>query len=64
MVMAMGTRKERRRRRRKKHKLSERNLNPNIPAKFGYGIILLGIGSLITRVVRDHDLAGNKGLLS
>lgn len=30
-------------------KLSERNLNPNIPAKFGYGIILLGIGYLITR---------------
>ena len=30
-------------------KLSARNLNPNIPAKFGYGIILLGIGYLITR---------------
>ena len=30
-------------------KLSERNLNPNIPAKFGYGIMLLGIGYLITR---------------
>jgi POT family proton-dependent oligopeptide transporter len=30
-------------------KLSERKLNPNIPAKFGYGIILLGIGYLITR---------------
>lgn len=30
-------------------KLSERHLNPNIPAKFGYGIILLGIGYLITR---------------
>ncbi|MDD3075011.1 MAG: peptide MFS transporter [Proteiniphilum sp.] len=30
-------------------KLSEHNLNPNIPAKFGYGIILLGIGYLITR---------------
>jgi POT family proton-dependent oligopeptide transporter len=29
--------------------LSKRNLNPNIPAKFGYGIILLGIGYLITR---------------
>ena len=29
-------------------KLSEKNLNPNIPAKFGFGIILLGIGYLIT----------------
>lgn len=29
-------------------KLSERNMNPNIPAKFGFGIILLGIGYLIT----------------
>ena len=30
-------------------KLTERNLNTNIPAKFGFGIILLGIGYLITR---------------
>lgn len=30
-------------------KLSKLNLNPNIPAKFGIGIILLGIGYLITR---------------
>lgn len=30
-------------------KLTKHNLNPNIPAKFGYGIILLGIGYLITR---------------
>jgi POT family proton-dependent oligopeptide transporter len=29
--------------------LTKRNLNPNIPAKFGFGIILLGIGYLITR---------------
>ncbi len=29
-------------------KLSEKNMNPNIPAKFGFGIILLGIGYLIT----------------
>ena len=29
--------------------MTKRNLNPNIPAKFGYGIILLGIGYLITR---------------
>ena len=29
-------------------KLSARNLNPNIPAKFGFGIVLLGIGYLIT----------------
>ena len=29
-------------------KLSEKNMNPNIPAKFGYGMILLGIGYLIT----------------
>ena len=29
-------------------KLTERNMNPNIPAKFGFGIILLGIGYLIT----------------
>ncbi|MDD4158897.1 MAG: peptide MFS transporter [Proteiniphilum sp.] len=30
-------------------KLSKHNLNPCIPAKFGYGIMLLGIGYLITR---------------
>jgi POT family proton-dependent oligopeptide transporter len=29
-------------------KLAQRNMNPNIPAKFGIGIILLGIGYLIT----------------
>ncbi|MDR0332462.1 MAG: peptide MFS transporter [Dysgonamonadaceae bacterium] len=29
-------------------KLAKRNMNPNIPAKFGIGIILLGIGYLIT----------------
>ncbi|MDD4777181.1 MAG: peptide MFS transporter [Fermentimonas sp.] len=29
-------------------KLSEKNMNPSIPAKFGYGMILLGIGYLIT----------------
>ncbi|MDO5522788.1 MAG: peptide MFS transporter [Bacteroidia bacterium] len=29
-------------------KLSERNMNPNIPAKFGIGIMLLGVGYLIT----------------
>lgn len=29
--------------------LAKRNLNPNIPAKFGYGIMLLGLGYLITR---------------
>jgi POT family proton-dependent oligopeptide transporter len=29
-------------------KLSERNMNPNIPAKFGIGMVLLGIGYLLT----------------
>jgi POT family proton-dependent oligopeptide transporter len=29
-------------------KLARRNMNPNIPAKFGIGIILLGVGYLIT----------------
>jgi POT family proton-dependent oligopeptide transporter len=29
-------------------KLSKRNMNPNIPAKFGIGIMLLGVGYLFT----------------
>ena len=29
-------------------KLDKRNMNPNIPAKFGIGIILLGVGYLLT----------------
>jgi POT family proton-dependent oligopeptide transporter len=34
-------------------KLSARNMNPNIPAKFGIGIMLLGVGYLITMFGKD-----------
>ncbi len=34
-------------------KLSERNMNPSIPAKFGIGIMLLGAGYLITAFGKD-----------
>lgn len=38
--------------------LSKRNLNPNIPAKFGYGLLLLGLGFVVMYIANNNAQGG------
>lgn len=38
--------------------LSKRNLNPNIPAKFGYGLLLLGLGFVVMYIANNKAQGG------
>jgi POT family proton-dependent oligopeptide transporter len=42
--------------------LGQRNLDPSAPAKFGIGLILMGIGFLVMYLASQHVVAGEKVL--